>query len=85
MIVPARSERNFTPRVTGPGSLFQGTAGVAELFQKTFRNPRKTAPASLTNYIEQIFLNHPWQDKDQVSKVVIDADSKACPAGAYKA
>lgn len=48
--------------------------GVAELFQKTFRNPRKPAPASLRGYIEQIFLNHPWQDMDQVSKVIVDGE-----------
>lgn len=48
--------------------------GVAKLFQKTFRDPRKAAPASLASYIEAIFLNHPWQDKDRDSKVVVDAD-----------
>jgi hypothetical protein len=48
--------------------------GVARLFQKTFRDPRKAAPASLAAYIEAIFLNHPWQDKDRVSKVVVGAD-----------
>ncbi len=48
--------------------------GVAQLFQKTFRNPRKAAPASLAAYIEQIFLDHPWQDKDRVSKVILDGD-----------
>jgi hypothetical protein len=48
--------------------------GVAHLFQRTFRDPRKAAPASLAAYIEAIFLKHPWQDKDRVSKVVVDAD-----------
>jgi hypothetical protein len=48
--------------------------GVAQLFQRTFRNPRKAAPESLAAYIEQIFLEHPWQDKDRVSKVILDRD-----------
>jgi hypothetical protein len=48
--------------------------GVAELFQKTFRNPKTAAPPSLAAYVEQIFLDHPWQDKDRVSRVVVDSD-----------
>lgn len=47
---------------------------VAELFQRTFRNSRKAAPASLLDYIEEIFLNHPWQDDSQTSKVIVDGD-----------
>lgn len=49
-------------------------AGVAQLFQRTFRNPRKPAPRSLQDYIEQIFLDHPWHNEDQSSKVVVDRD-----------
>jgi hypothetical protein len=48
--------------------------GVARLFQKTFRDPRKAAPTSLAAYIEAVFLNHPWQDNDRVSKIIVDAD-----------
>ena len=33
---------------------------VAELFQKTFRNPRLQAPSSLGDYLEEVFLRHPW-------------------------
>lgn len=49
-------------------------AGVAQLFQNTFRTPGKPVPASLLDYIEQIFLNHPWQDSDRVSKVIVDGE-----------
>jgi hypothetical protein len=48
--------------------------GVARLFQKTFRNPRRPAPAALLAYLEEIFLNHPWQDGEQVSKVIVDGE-----------
>jgi hypothetical protein len=48
--------------------------GVAQLFQSTFRNSREPAPASLLDYIEQIFLDHPWQDDSQTSKVAVSAD-----------
>lgn len=47
---------------------------VARLFQKTFRSPGKAAPASLLDYLEEIFLNHPWQDSQQISKVIIDGE-----------
>jgi hypothetical protein len=49
-------------------------AGVAQLFQKTFRNPRKPALPALAACIEQIFLDHPWQDKECVSKVILDSN-----------
>jgi hypothetical protein len=48
--------------------------GVAQLFQKTFRNARKPAPAALLDYLEEVFLNHPWQDGEQVSKVIVDGE-----------
>lgn len=52
----------------------QDIPGVAHLFQKTFRNARKSAPAALLDYLREIFLNHPWQDREQVSKVILDRD-----------
>jgi hypothetical protein len=48
--------------------------GVAQLFQKTFRDARKPAPAPLLAYLEEIFLNHPWQDDEQASKVIVDGE-----------
>lgn len=49
-------------------------AGVAKLFQTTFRNSREPAPASLLDYFEQIFLDHPWQDDSQMSKIAVGPD-----------
>jgi hypothetical protein len=58
-----------------PRPLARGdVAGVAELFQKTFRNSKRPAPASLRSYIAEIFLDHPWQDPDRISKVVTDGE-----------
>src|SRR5262245_8301631 len=48
--------------------------GVAQLFQKTFRNPGRPAPAALLAYLQEIFLDHPWQDGEQVSKVIVDGE-----------
>ncbi|MDI7861833.1 hypothetical protein MRS76_07670 [Rhizobiaceae bacterium n13] len=47
---------------------------VAALFQKTFRNSRDPAPASLIEYFGELFLNHPWLDDGLRSKVYLDAD-----------
>lgn len=46
--------------------------GVALLFQTTFRGPGKPAPSWLPAYLEEIFLNHPWQVDELRSKVVVD-------------
>ena len=46
---------------------------VAELFQKTFRNPRKSAPPSLAAYLADVFLNHPWFDPEIASRVHVAA------------
>jgi hypothetical protein len=51
-------------------------AGVAQLFQQRFRDPGKPASAQLGAYLEEVFLNHPWQDSEQTSKVVVDGDGK---------
>lgn len=48
--------------------------GVAQLFQQRFRDPGKPASAPLRNYLEEVFLNHPWRDSEQMSKVVVDGD-----------
>jgi hypothetical protein len=46
---------------------------VAELFQKTFRDPKKKAPQSLVAYFAEAFLNHPWRDPDVTSRVHVAA------------
>jgi hypothetical protein len=46
--------------------------GVAQLFQTKFRDARRPAPAWLPAYLEEIFLNHPWQDGQQTSRVIVD-------------
>jgi hypothetical protein len=51
-------------------------AGVAQLFQQRFRDPAKPASVPLRNYLEEVFLNHPWRDSEQMSKVVVDGDGK---------
>ncbi len=43
---------------------------VARLFQKTFRKSGTPAPA-LEAHLAEIFLNHPWQDPDIVSRVYL--------------
>ena len=47
-------------------------ASVAELFQMTFRSPRRRAPTSLADYLRSLFLHHPWQCDDIRSLVFID-------------
>src|SRR5262245_18351026 len=49
-------------------------AGVALLFQRTFRDPGKPASAALLAYLEEIFLNHPWIDGEPASKVIVDSE-----------
>ena len=49
-------------------------AAISELFQKTFRNPNVPAPQSLTDYLQQLFLEHPRQDPEICSRVYVDAD-----------
>jgi hypothetical protein len=47
-------------------------AAVAELFQKTFRSRRHRAPSSLADYLQSVFLRHPWQCEEIRSLVYID-------------
>jgi len=51
-------------------------ADVAQLFQQRFRDPSKPASAPLLAYLEDVFLNHPWRDSEQMSKVVVDGDGR---------
>ena len=51
-------------------------AAISELFQKTFRNPNVPAPQSLTDYLQQLFLEHPRQDPEICSRVYVNADDR---------
>jgi hypothetical protein len=44
---------------------------VAELFQRTFRDPRIAAPAALQAYLRELYFEHPWRDPDLASKVFV--------------
>jgi len=44
---------------------------VAGLFQRTFRNPRLAAPASLQTYLRELYFDHPWREPDLASKVFV--------------
>ena len=44
---------------------------VAGLFQRTFRNARVPAPASLTAYLRELYFAHPWRDPALSSKVFV--------------
>jgi len=44
---------------------------VAGLFQRTFRNARVPAPASLTRYLRELYFEHPWRDPALTSKVFV--------------
>ena len=45
---------------------------VARLFQKTFRDPRRPAPAGLADCLADLLLRHPAHDPDIASKVLVD-------------
>ncbi len=49
---------------------------VAVLFQKTFLNPRKRNPVDLGNYLNEIFLRHPWYDPEIPSWVYLDEEGR---------
>src|SRR5262245_27600772 len=49
---------------------------VAELFQKTFRDPGKAAPASLQSYLLDLFLRHPWYEPELAPRVYVTDDGK---------
>jgi hypothetical protein len=44
---------------------------VAGLFQRTFRDSRIAAPASLQSYLRELYFEHPWRDPDLASKVFV--------------
>jgi hypothetical protein len=44
---------------------------VAGLFQRTFRDARIAAPASLTAYLRELYFEHPWRDPELASKVFV--------------
>ena len=44
---------------------------VAGLFQRTFRNQRAAAPASLQAYLRELYFEHPWRDPDLTSRVFV--------------
>ena len=48
---------------------------VAGLFQRTFRNARVPAPASLTSYLRELYFAHPWRDPALTSKVFVADDA----------
>jgi hypothetical protein len=47
---------------------------VAALFQRTFRDARTPAPASLQFYLRELYLDHPWHDPELASKVYVAED-----------
>ena len=47
---------------------------VAELFQKTFLNRRRSASESLKTYLAELFLHHPWYDPELASRVYVSPD-----------
>ncbi|MDP1676409.1 MAG: hypothetical protein Q8L88_06040 [Bacteroidota bacterium] len=46
---------------------------VAKLFQKIFRHTNAPAPASLTSYFADIYLNNPWRH-DAINSLVVEQD-----------
>jgi len=44
---------------------------VAGLFQRTFRDARVAAPASLASYLRELYFAHPWRDPALASKVFV--------------
>src|SRR6266508_2642641 len=51
---------------------------VARLFQTTFVDHRRNAPASLQACLADVFLRHPWYDPELASRVYVS------PAGAVR-
>jgi len=47
---------------------------VAALFQKSFRSGRQSAPAGLTSYLRELYLENPDHDPDLTSRVFAGAD-----------
>lgn len=51
-------------------------SAVAAMFQRTFRDPRHPAPASLGEHIRTVFLDHPWHDPEISSRVHVNDNGK---------
>ena len=51
-------------------------AAVAALFQKTFRDPSKPAPAALEAYLAEAYLEHPWYDPEIAPRVHVNAEDR---------
>jgi hypothetical protein len=49
---------------------------VARMFQKAFRDPSRSPPASLESYLRELFLEHPWHDPDAASRVFVGDDGR---------
>jgi hypothetical protein len=49
---------------------------VARMFQKTFRDPRRSATADLEAYLAELFINHPWCGGESASRVCVQADGR---------
>ncbi len=49
---------------------------VAALFQKTFRQAGRKAPASLESYFAEAYLDHPWYDPDIAARVHVSDDGR---------
>jgi len=49
---------------------------VAGVFQRVFRDPRRPAPASLTHYLRELYLEHPWHDPVLASKVYVGENGR---------
>lgn len=45
---------------------------VAAMFQRSFRDKRQAAPAALTTYLHELFLDDPDGDHDLASRVFVD-------------
>jgi len=49
---------------------------VAALFQKTFRQAGRKAPAALESYLAEAYLDHPWYDPDIAARVHASDDGR---------
>jgi hypothetical protein len=57
-------------RVCGPEDM----PAVARLFQKTFVDRRSPPPESLSSYLGELFLHHPWYDPELASRVYVSPE-----------
>jgi len=52
----------------------QDIRAVADMFQRVFRHVKTPAPGSLCDYLQDVFLDHPWYDPDIGARVYCDGD-----------